>query len=384
MENAKLAIGLTQAFKVKKPDPKGELLVHIVKTDIPIPFEFPIFDSYDMDLATELGKKSDLPPQRIFSVLVQIIYELLQFHVRRLFELDPSEPFVPNPDKDISLKWRDTPQNWFAILLDAVMPGAMVKQSMYDEPIKVNSIHVKPFQFLNNGDATFEYSTHKNGISGKFKTGFCTEIPAVSIHTLPTRFLGKEIAADQPIFTAISLKRSYPHCKKILHYLLKGITFAFDLRDGELKVVVTPTGDIPSIEESMNTLKVLFEAPIETQIMVPEDIEYVLRNRVVPKASCYHPDKMPFRSPALYERMLTLIVAGGMLLMLKCAPDSGIGAIASDLNFLLKLYLPDSSIMVVTSMEYDISKVSPCTYAPQSSSMWICKEDVSDMQLVCY
>ena len=64
--------------------------------DLTTPFELPIFDFYDMDLATRLSKKTGIPPLRIFGTLVQIICRLLQFHIKRLLKLDTFEPLVRN------------------------------------------------------------------------------------------------------------------------------------------------------------------------------------------------------------------------------------------------------------------------------------------------
>ena len=50
--------------------------------------------------------------------------------------------------------------------------------------------------------------------------------------------------------------------------------------------------------------------------MIPSDIESVLQRGIVPRASCYHPTNVLFGSPAVYERMLTLIIAGGILSVL--------------------------------------------------------------------
>ena len=67
-----------------------------------------------------------MTPQHIFSILVQIIYTLLLFHIERLFKLDPSEPFVPNGNEDNGDKEEINPQHWFDMLLGAIMPGAIV------------------------------------------------------------------------------------------------------------------------------------------------------------------------------------------------------------------------------------------------------------------
>ena len=91
-----LAVSLSQAFKEEEVGMKAEHFSPIYNTST-VPFVFPIFDSYDMDLATKLSKRIGISPQRIFSFLIQIIYTLLQFHVKRLFRLDPSELFVPDP-----------------------------------------------------------------------------------------------------------------------------------------------------------------------------------------------------------------------------------------------------------------------------------------------
>ena len=154
-----------------------------------------------------------------------------------------------------------------------------------------------------------------------------TEIPAVSIYSLPAHLLGKKLMPDQAIFRDIRLERSYPPCKEILDYLLQGITFAFDLNHAELEIIVKPTEDIPPVEESRNMLKRLFNTPIGTQIMIPEDVESALRKGLIPKASCYHPTKVSFSSPELYERMLTLIIARGVSRVLFATPDSHHGRI---------------------------------------------------------
>ena len=68
-------------------------------------------------------------------------------------------------------------------------------------------------------------------------------------------FLVKPSQPDQAIMHTISLVKSYPSCKEILNHLLQGITFAFDLKHAELKVIVKPTEDIPSIEEKQKHIE---------------------------------------------------------------------------------------------------------------------------------
>ena len=370
LENAKLAMRLLRAFTIEELGSKKTPTIYMINPASGIPFTFPIFSSYDMDLSEKLSEKAGISSQRMFSVLVQIIYRLLQFHIQRLFKIDPSEPFIFSPDEYSRMQWEDSHQDWFAILLSAIMPGAIAKVFIEDVPIEVNHIYAKPFQFLKNNDNLFGYSTRKDGILNNLVLRCDTAAPTVSVCSPPARFLGKELTPGQAIILSIGLERSYPHCKKILNQLLQGVTFAFDLNHAELEVTVKPTKDIPSVEESRHLLKELFRAPIEAPIMIPEDIESALQNRAVPKASCYHPNIMPFSSPKLYERMLTLIVAGGILTVLEVRPDGNINYVMNLLEYWLKLYLPDSSIKIFTGVN-DAPERNVCTYNPKSSTMWI-------------
>ena len=225
----------------------------------------------------------------------------------------------------------------------------------------------------------FDFCTRKNGIPEALTQHSNEESPTVSVSLLPDHFLGKKLAPSQAVMFSICLERSYPSCKKILDHLLKGVTFAFDLDHAELKVIVKPTEDIPSVEESMNVLIELFEVPIGTQIMIPEDIGDVLQ-RTIPKASCYYPDKVVFSSPELYERMLTVIIAGGISKLLYYMPNSRVGAIASSLKEWIRLFLPDSSVEAF-KMEKCAPETKVCTYNPVTSGMWIYKGDIGGKKI---
>ena len=374
LQNISLAVGLSQVFKAEEVGMKAEHFSPLYNTSM-VPFVFPISDSYDMDLSTKLSKKTGITPQRIFGILVQIIHTLLQFHIKRLFKLDPSEPFIPHFREYNGDEWEDDPQHWFSILFDAIMPGAIFRSYTYAEPVEVNRLHAKLFQFLTKGNKLYEYSVRKDGMLEDFFMIRREETPTVPVNLLPAHLLGKELPPSQPILTTISLERGYPHCKEILDHLLQGINFTFDLKHAELEVIVEPTKDIPSVEESMNILKKLFKAPIATQIMIPSDIESVLQRGVVPRASCYHPTNVLFGSPEIYERMLTLIITGGISAVLTASPDGCIESVAELLKNWLKIYLPDSSIALYAGME-DTPKRHICTYVPEHSGMWIYSGDI--------
>ena len=367
--NVNVALGLVQAFKGEKVRMKREYFSSIHET-LTLPFAFPTFDSYDMDLAVKLSKGTCMTPQYIFSILVQIIYTLLQFHIKRLFKLDHVEPFIPKPGEYAVVRWEDSPQHWFIILLGAIMPGAIINVYKCEETMKVNHIYAKPFLFLAKDDKLFEYSTRKNKISETAALHFSAETPAVSVYSLPARFFGKTLGLDQALIYAISLEGSHPSCKKILNHLLQGITFAFDLSHAELEVTIKPTEDVPTIEESKRLLIELFKVPIEAQVLIPEDIEGVLKGKIIPIAYCYHPAKLPFDSPVLYERMLTWIIAIGALAMFQLNSENNIVTIIIFLDAWLKQFLPDSSIKLSKSVEGETVKKA-CTYNPESSSMYI-------------
>ena len=276
-ENVKLAVKLLRAFGVEKSGSKNIHTICIVGANILVPFTFPISDSYDMDLSTELSKKAEISSQRMFSILVQIICALLHFHIARLFNLEPSEPFILNPQKNDRAEWEHDSYDWFVLLLGAIMPGAIFNLLGHDGQIIVNRIYVKPFQFLKKDDNLFGYSTRKDGILENLILQCDKETPTVSIYSLPTHLLGKELTPDQAVMHSISLAKSYPPCKKILKQLLQGVTFAFSLNHTEVKIIVEPTKDIPSVEKSRKTLMELFKAPIGTKIMMPENVENALR-----------------------------------------------------------------------------------------------------------
>ena len=375
LKNLCLAAGLSQVFKSEKVEVCPTHTPHLLTTDI-VPFVFPISTSYDMDFATKLSRGTDMAPQYIFSILVQIIYTLLQFHIKRLFKLDHSEPFIPDPKKDDGVEWEENPQEWFIILLGAIMPGALViGNNNYRGSLEVNQICVKPFQFLTRGDKLFEYSVRGTGIPKTHTLQCDPEIPTVAVYSLPPHLPDKNPMPDQAIMRTLNLVKSYPSCKEILNHLLQGITFTFDLKHAELNVIVKPTKDIPSVEESRHLLKGLFRAPIGTQIMLPEDVKATLNSRRIPKASCYHPTNTLLGSPDLYERILTLMVEGGIVRTIQRAPDSNIGRVVDSLDYWLKLYLPNSSIRLSKSVK-STSVREVCTYEPEASRMWIYKGDL--------
>ena len=278
LQNMDLAVSLSQAFKEEEVGMKTEHFSPIYSTNT-VPFVFPISDSYDMDLATKLSQRTGISPQRIFSVLIQIIYTLLQFYVKRSFELDTLEAFVPDPEKYFTTEDESLIQHWFFMLLGAIMPGAIMNVHDCNESMEINRIFVKPFKFLTKGDQLFAYSIHKGIYVEKFVQRSTTEIPAVSVYSLPPHLLGKKLMPGQAILHDICLERSYPHCKEILDYILQGITFAFDLNQPELEIIVKPTKDIPSAGESRHLSKGLLQTRIGTQIMIPEDVESFIQEK---------------------------------------------------------------------------------------------------------
>ena len=155
LQNMDLAVSLSQAFKEEEVGMKTEHFSPIYNTST-VPFVFPISDSYDMDLSTKLSERTGITPQRIFSILIQIIYTLLQFHVKRLFKLDPFEPFIPDSIEYFRTKGGNIIQHWFFMLLGAIMPGAIINVHDCTEPMEVNRIFIKPFKFLTKGDKLFE------------------------------------------------------------------------------------------------------------------------------------------------------------------------------------------------------------------------------------
>ena len=375
LQNMSLAIGLSQAFKAEV-GMNTEHSFPIYNTST-VPFVFPISisNSYDMDFARKLSKKTGIAPQRIFSILVQIIYTLLQFHIKRLFKLDPSEPFIPNSKKYDQGMWEDNPQDWFFILLGAVMPGAIVNEHVCDEPIKFTHILTKPFSFMTNDDKMFGYLMDTNGIPQTFWIRWSEKVPGVPIYSLPTHFLGKDLTPDQPICSAIIVEKGYPPFKEILDHLLQGITFAFASNHAEIEVIVKPTEKIPSVKASRNTLRELFNIPVRTQIVLPKNIEDALQKNSIPKTSCYHPTNVLFDSPELYERMLTLIISYGILVILSNTPDAKISFAANSLGQFIRIFLPDSSVKAFR-MEKCAPGTEICTYDPKSLTMWIYKGDL--------
>ena len=241
--------------------------------------------------------------------------------------------------------------------------------------VEVNHVYVKPFEFLRKGDGLLEFSMQKDGIPTQLFQRWHEDVPTVPIYLSPALLPGKRLALGQETIRTINLQGSYPHCKKILDRLLKGITFAFDLSRQELEIIVRATDGIPSVEESRSTLEKLLRTPIETQIMVPGEIGDAFQRRTVLKASCYHPDKLLFDSPELYERMLTWLVAPGVSKMVHEIPGARIRTIARSLGEWMRQFLPDSSVGA-----FNVVKGAPvrkvCAYDPKSSSMWIYKGDI--------
>ena len=379
LQNIALAVGLSQAFKADEVGMKAEHFSPIYNSST-VPFVFPTSESYDMALSEKLSKRTGITPQRIFSILVQIIYTLLQFHVKRLFRLDPSEPFVPCSEEYGHVKWEDNPHHWFFVLLSAIMPGTTVDLYHYGLPIVLTHISIKPFQFLAKDDHLFEYRTYNNGTPAETAMHCNVTMPTVSIHVLPTSFLGKTLAPGQPVVRTIRLAKSYPPCKEILNHLLQGITFDFSLSHSELEILVKSTEDIPSVQESRRILTKLFNAPIGTQIMVPENIKSALQGNIIPKISCYHPAKLSFGSSKLYEHMLTLIVTGGVLKIFQRSPDIKAGQFTTYLEKWMQMYLPDSSIKAFESRDGMIKR-GACSYSPEFSSMQIYSADVDGVSI---
>ena len=266
-----------------------------------------------MDLSTRLSKKTEIPPLRIFGTLIQIICRLLQFHIKRLFKLDTFEPLVRN--KYDSAEWTENPDEWFSILLSAIMPGTCVIAYTFDEPIRIASIYTKSFRPFIGGNVLQYLKRSKDGKWKCFTKMSFEEVAAVPVYVTPASAFGQTLAPDTIIISTVRLENSGPACKKILAHLLKGVVLAFDLSRNELDVIVKSTKDIPSVEESREIFKNLFKTPIDTQVMVPKDFQSTLQQNSVPKMSCHHPTKVPFDSPELYERMLTLIIANGVLLI---------------------------------------------------------------------
>lgn len=73
-----------------------------------------------------MSKRALIAPKYILTTLVQIIYSLLQFHLRRLFKLDPSQSFVPDLSEFTEGRRGDNIQEWFVMMLGVIMPGAVV------------------------------------------------------------------------------------------------------------------------------------------------------------------------------------------------------------------------------------------------------------------
>ena len=203
-----------------------------------------------------------------------------------------------------------------------------------------------------------------------FHKDFVEQATVVPVYMTPASAFGQTLAPGTTVISTIRLENSGPACKKMLTHLLKGVVLAFDLSCEELDVTVKPTKDIPSVEESREIFKNLFKTPIATQVMVPQDIQSALQQHSVPKLSCYHPAKVPFDSPELYERMLTLIVANGVGLVACYASKPSVGDLEIFLSHWMKQYLPGCSLKRHVSSSGE-PEVDVCTYNPKSSTMLI-------------
>ena len=375
IENAKLAIALSQVFNYEGLEVVSTNMSH--SDPFTVPFTFPTSTSYDMDLSRELSKKCGTTPQRVFSILIQITCALLHFHIKRLFKLDPLEPFIPIPNENAGIKWEDNPQDWFTILLNAIMPGATIDVHEFAEPVEINRVYAKPFQFLAKGSNFVEYSTHRNGIPKTHLSKWSNEAPTVLIYLPPAHFLGKRLKTDQPIFCTLCLERSYPPCKQILDHLLQGITFAFELNHSELGISVIPTKNISSVRKSKYLLKKLFTNPIGTQIMVPVSIESAFQESSIPKISCYHPTRVSFTSPKLYEQMLILMIAGSILAGLQNTPYASVSNIVRSLRLEISQFFPHSSVETRTNEVGEPGR-KVCVYDPKTFGMLIYKGVIDD------
>ena len=252
-----------------------------------------------MDLSEKLSKKTDIPSHDILGVLIRMIYELVEFHVRRLFELDSFDRASLAYDSRYLL---EDPRNWFYMLFNAIMPGAVFVSMFREEGIRVDGMIARVFQPIKKDDGIFKCSILEEGgdWNGDMRI-WSEEVPFVPIYVSSTPSPRQESAQRPPLVIGIVIEKEYPCCPEILEYLVKDVTVAFGVTRGDLKVIVTPTKDIPSAEKGRRELLELFMIPIHVPIMVTKRDPFDSSGEMfIPKASCYHPTAIFTNSPELY------------------------------------------------------------------------------------
>ena len=125
-KNADLAIGLARAFKGGEFEMGGSDMFHSSDTNI-VPFVFPILTLTTWIYATKLSKGTGIDTSIYFQYLGPNHLYIVTVSYKKVVQARPPLNLLfPTPEEMHGAEWEDSPQDWFVILLGAIMPGAIV------------------------------------------------------------------------------------------------------------------------------------------------------------------------------------------------------------------------------------------------------------------
>ena len=290
--------------------------VTMMSSEQEIPFEFPLLKCFGTEAILTLkkhlgdGDSAKSGQNNVMGILILIVYRLLQFHIKRLFNCSSYDYAAPIATRFLDVWWEENPEYWFYILWKMILPGWHIIRSVVDgTAVLTRYDNVVSFETTWIRLIMPDEELARNNQSGKSleEQGDLTDL-VVPIYLLPSSFIGTCPPRGYTALTFAKLLGDAPVANEdVLRFLLRGVRLAFTLREGEMDVCITADKDVPSITDSRSFLSKEFDQPLPPNISIPSDLDEALRDGHIPMLSCYHPSMFK-GSPKQFERMMSLIM----------------------------------------------------------------------------
>ena len=346
-----------------------------------IPFEFPLLPSYGVTTVKKIAKIMGCEDQRVQSVLVRIIYRLLQFHVKRLFGLISYEFAVPRGNRYTEVKWSLNPDAWFSSLMAAFFPYATMSWVDFEMQTCITQVHLQQFNSIQKGDFVEFLPVRKDGsVQVATERLIHRRNPLkMVLYTLPKPLWNVTLPPNYTVMTGIMFYGDIFCMEDVVKALTYGLEFAFDMSGKEPDVLITAANNMPSLEASKAIFHRLSRTPIPTiSLPIPHNLESLLDNFQVPRLFCYHP--IAFAAlPEQYGRVLGQIILGRTVdAWQQFELTATWQNITTHLQKGLKPFLPDCSIQLSKSTTQCRRQIGD--WDPESGTYFIYKECISKHQ----